>query len=167
MSDQRLKKVEIFILLLFLAIAIPACSKDSILEKDWLCLITAPESEKCQNIAVITSGELLLGSDGSFKLEAVFDACYERIEARVSGKVYAQIALNKVVEIELLAEKIEQSVSDQKGEKKTHPRTIGFINLERETGRGSYSDVWEVIRMKGLYQQPVVNRAMQCESVGK
>jgi len=166
-----LRNIRIFILLLFLAIAIPACSKSSVLEKNWLCQIaapelTAPESEKCQNIAVITSGELKLGADGSFELKAVFEACYEHIKAHVSGTAYTEIALNKVVEIELIAEKIEQNVSQQKGKQKTHPRTIGFVNLERETGRGSYSDVWEVIRMKGLYQQPVVNRAMQCKSLG-
>lgn len=154
-----------FILILLLAVAMQACSEKSVLEKDWLCNISIPQSEKCQSIAVINRGELKLKADGTFQLDAVYEACYEQITASVSGVVAAKIALNKVIEMELIAKAIEQNPTAKKSKKTAHPRTIGFVNLQRETGRGSYSDVWGVIRMKGLYQQPIANRMMRCESI--
>jgi len=150
---------------MLLIITLQACSRASVLDHNWICQISIPESEKCQSILVIKQGELLLNHDGTFKLDAFFEACYEKVKVMASGITQTHIALNHIVEIELTAETIQQDSSHKKGKRENHPRTIGFVNLERQSGRGSYSDVWEAIRMKGLYQQPITRRALQCKPV--
>ena len=123
------------------------------------CVVSTPEQEECQSIPTLSSGTLSLKRNGSFELTGNYVSCFQSSNVQMLGQYQYTVTPTQITEIELSAEKIEQD----EGKKIDFPRTIGVINLDRNSGEGNFIDIWSNIRMKGLVRQENMPKKLLCK----
>lgn len=122
------------------------------------CHITTPDTEGCTGIPTLSTGILIISTDGTFELKAHYEGCFFMENVTISGKFNASHFKN-MMSLELLTMQtagVKDTIAD-------FPRTLGFANLNYDKLDGYFVDISAVIRGRGRDTTNIITSKLQCE----
>jgi hypothetical protein len=151
------KNILLSIALLIAVQMLTGCNKQSIPFEKLSCQLATTKKAKCSSGPTLERGALEIYRD-RFELKVRYDACFHIEDLRIRGRVdlYQH---DHGYSIELLGTRFEKT----DGSTNTFPRTVAFIHLDTDSLRGSFTDIWSVIRGQGRLSQIPTFIELSCQ----
>lgn len=148
------------------ALAIPAllvsgCKQEAYPFGNLHCQLATKTQKECPGVPTLETGTLEISSHGKFVLNGRYNACFHIEDISISGKSRLY-KLHNGYALELLGTQFEKT----DGSVDKFPKTIGFINLNKESMKGRFVDLWAIIRGHGKNRPDSIYTHLQCESDG-
>lgn len=135
----------VYFLLGALLCLVSACNKSNdTMPGDLQCSITAPSSQGCTAHLTLRSGSVEIDSNGTFEFVGTYQACFDRRTIEADGQYRSQ-TFPGGMNLELLAKTISGGNKDDTN----FARTMGTINLELNSLKGVYTDLWAIMASRG------------------
>ena len=124
------------------------------------CQLTTKTPSECPGVPTLETGTLEISSHGKFELNGHYNACFHIEDVSINGKSRLY-KLHNGYALELLGTQFEKT----DGSLDKFPKTIGFINLSRDSLQGRFVDLWAMIRSHGQTRQEPLYTNLNCKQV--
>jgi len=159
------KKYQFIVLIMLLAgLLSSACSETKTSLVCELSIKSPKQKQACSSILSLTSGVLHIDEKRKlFDLVAHYTACYQTTEITAQGEFKQQQQHQSVIDLELLAKKIELNGK----ETQQFSRTIGLVTLNKHSLQGRFIDIWAIIRTHTQTVENLPTIEVQCRRESK
>jgi len=140
------------------ALLVSGCKQENYPFGNLHCQLATETPKECPGVPTLETGTLKISSNGKFELNGHYNACFHIEDVSISGKSRLY-KLHNGYALELLGTRFEKT----DGSLDKFPKTIGFINLNKDASQGRFVDLWAMIRSHGQIKQETYHSKLSCK----